>query len=115
MSPNAGLFVLARSARWQAGAALAKGGFMLAFGLGVLGEAAHKVFYPIMPGVETMGIIGGVALAANLILISDDLQLAGPRVPKTSSETQHDLRDAVLSPPKTGALAPSNGPAELHR
>jgi Co/Zn/Cd efflux system component len=31
------LFVLARSARWQAGAALAKGGFMLAFGLGVLG------------------------------------------------------------------------------
>jgi cation diffusion facilitator family transporter len=61
------LFVLARSAHWQAGAALAKGGFMLAFGLGVLGEAAHKVLYPIMPGVETMGIIGGVALAANLV------------------------------------------------
>jgi cation diffusion facilitator family transporter len=61
------LFVLGRSARWQAGAALAKGGFMLAFGLGVLGEAAHKVLYPIMPGVETMGIIGGVALAANLV------------------------------------------------
>jgi hypothetical protein len=34
------LFVLARSARWQAGA-LAKGGFMLAFGLGVLGEAFY--------------------------------------------------------------------------
>jgi cation diffusion facilitator family transporter len=64
------LFVLARSARWQAGAALAKGGFMLAFGLGVLGEAAHKVIYPIMPGVETMGIIGGVALAANLVCFS---------------------------------------------
>jgi divalent metal cation (Fe/Co/Zn/Cd) transporter len=32
------LFVLARSARWQAGAALAKGEFMLAFGIGVLGE-----------------------------------------------------------------------------
>ena len=61
------LFVLARSARWQAGAALAKGGFMLAFGLGVLGEAAYKVLYPIMPGVETMGVIGGVALAANLV------------------------------------------------
>jgi hypothetical protein len=40
---------------------------MLAFGLGVLGEAAYKVLYPIMPGVETMGIIGGVALAANLV------------------------------------------------
>ncbi len=61
------LFVLARSARWQAGAALVKGVFMLAFGLGVLAEAAYKVFYPIMPSVETMGIIGGVALAANLV------------------------------------------------
>lgn len=61
------LFVLARSARWQAGAALVKGVFMLAFGLGVLAEAAYKVLYPIMPSVETMGIVGGVALAANLV------------------------------------------------
>ena len=55
------LFVLARSAQWQAGAALAKGAFMLTFGLGVLGEAAYKVFVPIMPNVETMGIIGGLS------------------------------------------------------
>ncbi len=61
------LFVLARSVRWQAGAALAKGGFMLAFGVGVLGEALYKVFHPVMPGVEMMGIIGGIALAANLV------------------------------------------------
>ena len=61
------LFVLARSPRWQAGAALAKGGFMLAFGLGVLGEALYKVFHPMMPGVDTMGVIGGIALAANLV------------------------------------------------
>jgi cation diffusion facilitator family transporter len=61
------LFVLARSARWQAGAALAKGGFMLAFGLGVLGEAVYKVLHPVMPGVETMGVIGGLALVANLV------------------------------------------------
>lgn len=61
------LFVLARAPRWQAGAALAKGGFMLAFGLGVLGEAVYKVFHPVMPGVETMGIVGGLALAANLV------------------------------------------------
>jgi Co/Zn/Cd efflux system component len=61
------LFVLARSARWQAGAALAKGGFMLAFGLGVLGEALYKVFHPVMPDVGTMGVIGGIALAANLV------------------------------------------------
>jgi cation diffusion facilitator family transporter len=61
------LFVLARSARWQAGAALAKGGCMLAFGLGVLGEAVFKAFHPVMPGVETMGVMGGLALAANLV------------------------------------------------
>lgn len=60
------LFVLVRSARWQAGAALAKGAFMLAFGLGVLGEALYKVFHPVMPGVETMGVVGGIAFAANL-------------------------------------------------
>ena len=61
------LFVLARSARWQAGAALAKGAFMLVFGLGVLVEATYKVFHPIMPGVATMGVVGGLALAANLV------------------------------------------------
>jgi cation diffusion facilitator family transporter len=61
------LFVLMRSARWQASAALAKGAFMLVFGLGVLGEAIYKVFDPVMPGVETMGVIGGLALGANLV------------------------------------------------
>jgi Co/Zn/Cd efflux system component len=61
------LVVLAWSARWQAGAALAKGGIMLAFGLGVLGEAVDKAFHPVMPGVETMGVVGGLALAANAV------------------------------------------------
>ena len=60
------LFVLARSARWQAGAALFKGAFMLLFGIGVLGEAVYKIIYPVMPVVETMGIVGALALAANL-------------------------------------------------
>lgn len=61
------LFVLARSARWQAGAALAKGGFMLVFGLSVLGEALYKVFHSVMPAVKTMGVVGAIALAANLV------------------------------------------------
>jgi len=64
------LFVLARSVRWQAGAALAKGCFMLAFGLAVLGEAIHKVFNPALPDVATMGTIGTIALAANLVCFS---------------------------------------------
>lgn len=61
------LFVIARSLRWQAGAAMAKGAFMLVFGLGVLAEAGYKTFHPIMPGVGTMGAIGALALAANVI------------------------------------------------
>jgi cation diffusion facilitator family transporter len=59
------LFVLARSMRWQASAALIKGGFMLAFGLGVLGEAVYKMFNPVLPGAEMMGVVGAIALAAN--------------------------------------------------
>jgi cation diffusion facilitator family transporter len=64
------LFVLARSARWQAGAALVKGVFMLLFGLAVLGEAAHKALHPAMPVVEAMGIVGSLALVANLVCFS---------------------------------------------
>lgn len=61
------LFVLDRSARWQAGASLVKGAFMLAFGVGVLAEAIHKAFVPFMPNAETMGVIGTLALLANLV------------------------------------------------
>src|SRR5215470_14744577 len=61
------LFVLVRSVRWQAGAALTKGAFMMAFGLGVLFEAIYKVMHPVMPGAEIMGTIGTLALVANLV------------------------------------------------
>jgi len=60
------LFVLTRSIGWQAGAAFAKGAFMMAFGIGVLAQAAYKMIHPVMPGVEIMGVIGGLALVANL-------------------------------------------------
>jgi Co/Zn/Cd efflux system component len=56
-----------RSARWQAGAALSKGAFMMAFGLGLMGEAAYKVAHPVMPDEEPMGMVGGLVLAANLV------------------------------------------------
>jgi cation diffusion facilitator family transporter len=63
---GASLFVLARSIRWQAAAALTKGAFMLIFGLAVLFEAAMKIAYPIMPNIGLMGVVGGLALIANL-------------------------------------------------
>lgn len=61
------LLVLTRSARWQAGAALFKGVFMLVFGLVVLGEALYKVFHPLLPDTSLMGLIGALALASNLV------------------------------------------------
>ncbi|CAL1240297.1 cation transporter [Candidatus Methylocalor cossyra] len=61
------LWALGRSARWQAGAALVKGGCMLAFGLGVLGEAAYKTLHPSVPAATTMGLVGAAALLANLL------------------------------------------------
>jgi len=60
------LFVLNRPAQWQARAALAKGAFMLIFGLAVLAEAASKTLVATMPAAHTMGIIGALALAVNL-------------------------------------------------
>lgn len=61
------LFVLHRTLRWQAGAALVKGVFMLLFGLGVLAEAGWKVIHPVLPDAPVMGAVGGLALAANLV------------------------------------------------
>lgn len=61
------LYVLTQSQQKQARVALAKGGFMLLFGLFVLGDAAYKLFYSVVPNAETMGVFGALALAANLI------------------------------------------------
>jgi len=47
--------VLAKSLRWQAVAAVIKGVFMLAFGVGVLLEAIYKIFNPVIPNAELMG------------------------------------------------------------
>lgn len=59
------LLVVARSVRWKAIAALAKGGIMGLFGLFVLGQAVYKVFHPETPTAVTIGAVGMLALAAN--------------------------------------------------
>jgi cation diffusion facilitator family transporter len=60
------LYALSRSARWKAGAALAKGGFILLFGLGVLVQVATKIATGVPPSSAVMLAVGGVALIANL-------------------------------------------------
>ena len=76
------LYVVARSARMKAIAALFKGSIMAVFGLFVLGQAVYKIFVSQIPVFETMGVIGLLALVANglcLLLLwrhrSDDINM----------------------------------------
>lgn len=59
------LYVVAKSDRWKVRAAMAKAGVMAAFGLFVLGQVIYKLFAQQVPGAETMGAVGALALAAN--------------------------------------------------
>lgn len=59
------LYVVARSIRWRAVAALLKGGVMAVFGLAVFGQSIYKMLYGAVPEADLIGIMGGIALAAN--------------------------------------------------
>ena len=76
------LYVLNRGPRWTAISALLKGGLMALFGLFVLGEVISKFIWPVVPVAETIGIIGVLALCANLTCLlllwrhrSDDINM----------------------------------------
>lgn len=60
------IYALTRSDRWKAGAAMAKGLFILFFGLAVLVDIAVKLRSGVPPSSTLMLIFGGIALAANL-------------------------------------------------
>jgi Co/Zn/Cd efflux system component len=64
------LYALDKGARWQAGAALSKGGFILLFGLGVLVEIGVKLTTGAPPSSPLMLAFGGLALVANLTCLS---------------------------------------------
>ena len=59
------LYVVARSEKLKAIAALFKGGIMAMLGLFVLGQAIYKILFPHVPAYEAIGVIGLLALAAN--------------------------------------------------
>lgn len=60
------IFAIARSDRWKGGAALAKGIFILAFGVGILIDIAIKLKTGVPPSSTLMLIFGAIALVANL-------------------------------------------------
>ena len=63
------LYVIGRGALWEARAALLKGAIMAAFGVGVLAHVIFKAVYGIVPTAEVMGVVGTIALAANLLCL----------------------------------------------
>ncbi len=60
------LYVVGRSSRWRAGAALMKGVIMAGFGLMVLSQVGYHLISPDVPNFRLMGIGGALALAANV-------------------------------------------------
>lgn len=61
------LYVVARGPAWKARAAVAKAAVMGLFGLFVFGQVVHKLVHPQLPGAETMGVVGSLALAVNAV------------------------------------------------
>lgn len=59
------LYVINKSMKWKASAALLKGVLITVFGLYVFGEAIYKAMSDVVPMAKTMGVVGLVALAAN--------------------------------------------------
>lgn len=60
------LYALGRSERWKAGAAFAKGGFILFFGVAVLVQVALRIIHGVPPQSTIMLVFGSLALFANL-------------------------------------------------
>lgn len=63
------LYALNRGSLWRARAGLSKGLIMAMFGLIVLGQTIYRILMGSIPEAETMGIIGGLALGANLVCL----------------------------------------------
>ncbi|MGD9538361.1 MAG: cation transporter [Alphaproteobacteria bacterium] len=60
------LFVLGLALVWRARAAFLKGAAMLVFGLAIAGATVEAALRGSLPHAESMGVIGALALAANL-------------------------------------------------
>lgn len=63
------LYALARGPRWEAGAALAKGAIILAFGIAVIVGIVAKIAHGVPPSSGLMLAFGTAALAANLLCL----------------------------------------------
>jgi cation diffusion facilitator family transporter len=104
------LFALSRGARWKAGAALAKGGFILLFGVGVLAEAAVKLATGATPSSTLMLAFGALALGANSVCLA--LLWRHRAADVNMSSTFECSRNDVIA--NLGVLAAAGGVALAH-
>jgi len=63
------LYVVARNDAWKAASAVGKGLIMALFGVFVVAQATYKFLHPEVPQVETMGLVGLLALVANSVCL----------------------------------------------
>lgn len=63
------LYALHRGSVWRARAGLSKGLIMAVFGVVVLGQTIYRLVTASVPEASTMGVIGSLALAANLVCL----------------------------------------------
>lgn len=61
------LFVLGRTLRWRATAALVKGATMAVFGVWILGVAVYRTVVLGVPSALVMGGVGVIAMVANIV------------------------------------------------
>ncbi|MCB0385070.1 MAG: cation transporter [Bdellovibrionales bacterium] len=64
------LYVIYRGPIWRARAGMLKGLIMALFGMFVLAQAIQRIVLGVVPIGETMGLIGILALAANLVCLA---------------------------------------------
>lgn len=104
------LFALTRGPRWKAGAALAKGGFILFFGAAVIVQVAIKAATGVPPSSALMLWFGALALVANLTCLG--LLWRYRSVDVNMSSTFECSRNDVIA--NVGVLVAAAGVAYLH-
>jgi Co/Zn/Cd efflux system component len=104
------LYALDRSARWRAGAALFKGGFILLLGLGVIYQITVKMLFGVPPSSMLMLVFGVLALAANLACLRLLWRFRADNV-NLSSTFECSRNDVVAN---SGVIAAAGGVALLN-
>ena len=104
------LFALSRGGRWKAGAALAKGGFILLFGFAVAVEIIVKLVSGAPPSSTLMLAFGGLALVANTTCLA--LLWRYRKADVNMSSTFECSRNDVIA--NLGVLLAAGGVALFH-